>query len=319
MMSRVAIWLLASGALVMSASALAYETRTNCLPTAPQSIRWMLTTAPSGPVWPVATSGLDYAGGQPPVDAPLTLTLWRHPCSTMDAQVLLTITPGDGRPALPAVSVYQGGATRSVNLVINDPTLNPPDLLMAASAVTGAVTAVVDSQTANPFNPNAALRVFIQPYQAPGVFGATLTVDVPVYDPTQYQASAFAVGPGITGNWFNRNQSGQGFSIEVLPDDQMLAEWYVFAPGGGPVWIVATGPIVGNSAVLQAFQVIGIGGRFPPNFDPTQVQDHAWGTLSFTFTDCNTGEASWQPTASGYTSGSMTIVRLTQPAGLTCP
>jgi streptogramin lyase len=126
------------------------------------------------------------------------------------------------------------------------------------------------------------------------------------------------ISPGFTGNWFNSSESGLGFSIEVLPGNQMLAEWYVFAPNGGQSWIVATGPIVGNTAVLQGFQPTGPGGRFLPNFDPSKLQNQPWGTLTFTFTDCNTGTASWQPTAAGYTSGSTPIRRLTMPAGLTC-
>jgi len=132
-------------------------------------------------------------------------------------------------------------------------------------------------------------------------------------------ASAFPIGPGMTGNWFDPSQSGHGFSIEILPGNQMLAEWYAFAPNGGQVWIVATGPITGNSAVLQGYQAVGAGGRFPPNFDPTQLQRQLWGTLTFTFSDCNNGQASWQSVVAGYPSGSIPITRLTMPAGLACP
>ena len=131
-------------------------------------------------------------------------------------------------------------------------------------------------------------------------------------------ASAFSIGPGITGNWFDPSESGHGFSIEVLPGNQMLAEWYVFAPNGGPVWIVATGPITGNTAVVQGYQAVGPGGRFPPNFNPIQLQGQLWGTLTFTFTDCNNGQVSWQSVVAGYASGSIPITRLTIPAGLTC-
>jgi hypothetical protein len=132
-------------------------------------------------------------------------------------------------------------------------------------------------------------------------------------------ASAFSIGPGITGNWFDPDESGHGFSIEVLPENQMLAQWYVFAPNGGPVWIVATGPITGDTAVLQGYQEVGAGGRFPPNFNPTQVQSQLWGTLTFTFTDCSNGQVSWQSVVAGYASGSIPITRLTLPAGLACP
>ena len=132
-------------------------------------------------------------------------------------------------------------------------------------------------------------------------------------------ARGFAIGPGITGNWFDPEQSGHGFSIEILPGDQMLAEWFVFAPDGGPVWIIAQGPIAGDAATLQAYRAVGAGGRFPPDFDPARLGHEAWGTLTFRFADCNHGQARWQPVAAGYASGDMPIVRLTMPAGLACP
>lgn len=129
----------------------------------------------------------------------------------------------------------------------------------------------------------------------------------------------FAITPGITGNWFNREQSGQGFSLEVLRDNTLLAEWFTYAPETGQAWIVAMGPIAGNTAVLQGYQAVGPGGRFLPNFDPSGVHNEFWGTLSFTFTDCNSGSVSWQPVLAGYAAGSMSIERLTLPAGLVCP
>jgi hypothetical protein len=132
-------------------------------------------------------------------------------------------------------------------------------------------------------------------------------------------ASGSDITPGYTGNWYDPSQSGHGFSIEVLPDARLLVEWYVFAPGGGQTWIIATGPITGNTATLQAYQVAGAGGRFPPNFDPSQLQDTVWGTLTFAFTDCSNGTASWQPTVAGYEAGSIPISRLTLPARLKCP
>ena len=131
--------------------------------------------------------------------------------------------------------------------------------------------------------------------------------------------SAFHIGPGITGNWFNAGQSGQGFSLEVLRNNTLLAEWFTYAPENGQAWIVAMGPIDGNTAVLQGYQSIGPGGRFFPNFDPSGVQKQFWGTLTFTFTDCNIGSVAWQPVGAGYVAGSMSIQRLTQPAGLLCP
>jgi hypothetical protein len=168
----------------------------------------------------------------------------------------------------------------------------------------------------------------IQPYQETVNLGVLAPGNYAVVWPTlqlegEYVVEGanpptFAISPGISGNWFDPNESGHGFSIEVLDGNQMLAQWYVFAPGGGQAWIVATGPINGSTAVLQGFQALGSGGRFPPNYNPAAVASQPWGTITFTFADCNSGQASWSPTAAGYSAGSIPISRLTIPAGMSC-
>ena len=142
---------------------------------------------------------------------------------------------------------------------------------------------------------------------------------LPCDDPCR-NGTSIAIGPGITGTWFDPNQDGQGFVIEVLPGRplQLLASWFVFAPEGGQSWIIASGPIAGTRAVLQANRIVGNGGNFPPNFDAANVHQEPWGTLTFTFVDCNHGHVDWVATAPGYGSGRMNLTRLTLPAGLTC-
>lgn len=130
---------------------------------------------------------------------------------------------------------------------------------------------------------------------------------------------SLTISPGFTGNWYDPAGSGHGFSVEVLSGNLMLAEWYAFAPDGGQAWIAATGPITGNSAVLQGYIPVGAGGRFPPHFDPVQLSNQFWGTITFVFSDCNAGQVSWQPAIDGYSAGWMPITRLTMPAGLSCP
>jgi hypothetical protein len=130
--------------------------------------------------------------------------------------------------------------------------------------------------------------------------------------------SPFGIGNGITGNWYDPDESGHGFSLEVLPGGTLLAEWFVYAPGGGHDWILATGPIDGNTATLNAFRTDGPGGLFPPFFDPASIKEQPWGIVTFTFSDCNDGTVSWQSMDSSYGAGSLPIKRLTLPNGLNC-
>ncbi|HSE13341.1 MAG TPA: plastocyanin/azurin family copper-binding protein [Rudaea sp.] len=136
-------------------------------------------------------------------------------------------------------------------------------------------------------------------------------------------ASAFTISPGLSGNWFNptAGQDGHGFQFEILPGNGMLAIWFVFTPdASGQTWLYAQGAYdpTSNTVTLPAF--LSQGAKFPPNF--THADDHVtqWGTLTFTFTDCNNGTMSWTSTTAGYPpTGNLPITRATGIAGLACP
>ena len=122
---------------------------------------------------------------------------------------------------------------------------------------------------------------------------------------------------GFTGAWYDPQQSGHGIFIEVLADNQILAWWFTFTPDGQQAWFGNVGTIDGDTATIAAVQTEG--GRWIPNFDPSNVTQPAWGTLTFQFTDCNHGEVNFTSSVAGYGSGHMDLTRLTQPAGLACP
>ncbi len=125
------------------------------------------------------------------------------------------------------------------------------------------------------------------------------------------------IDSGFTGSWYNADQSGHGFNVEVLPNDGILAYWYVFDDAGTPQWIIATGTIDGDTATLDAARALG--GFFPPNFDPDAVLREPWGQLTFTFSDCLNGHVAWTTHVPGFSDGELDITRLTYPAGIVCP
>ena len=131
---------------------------------------------------------------------------------------------------------------------------------------------------------------------------------------------------GISGNWFDPtpNKGGHGFQIEILPNNGILAIWFVFNPAGtAQNWIYSQGSYdpTSNTVTVPAF--LEQGGAFPPNFDSTKLTAPAWGSLQFTFTDCNNGTVNWTSNATsaaaGYADTSFPIQRLTSLAGTTCP
>ena len=163
-----------------------------------------------------------------------------------------------------------------------------------------------------PFNNPGTFAYHCEMHQSMGMVG-TITVNAVTPPPP-----VFAITPGLTGAWYNLTQSGQGFNVEVLANNLMAAFWYVFDSNGNNLWLTGVGNYTGNTATLNLIQTTG--GLFPPFFDPTKITRTPWGTLTFTFTDCNNATATWTPIdTTHFSSGTLAITRLTNVGGLACP
>lgn len=152
------------------------------------------------------------------------------------------------------------------------------------------------------------------PHAQYGMVGAVQVVD----DGGGGSGDTFVpITSGFTGAWYDPQQSGHGLLLEVLDGNRILAWWFTFNPEGtGQAWFGNVGTIDGDTATVSALQTEG--GRWIPNFDPSNVTQPTWGTLTFHFTDCSHGEVDFASTMPGYGSGHMDLVRLSQPAGVTC-
>jgi hypothetical protein len=127
----------------------------------------------------------------------------------------------------------------------------------------------------------------------------------------------FEIGAGMSGAWYNPAQSGHGLVIEVLQDNRLFAAWFAFNPAGtSQAWFVGVGTYSGDTATITSVDM-PTGGRWIPNFDPLSVAHNPWGSLTIRFTDCNHGTVSFDSPSFGV--GSMSLTRLTQPLGLSCP
>ena len=128
----------------------------------------------------------------------------------------------------------------------------------------------------------------------------------------------FAIGPGITGAWYDPEQDGHGLFIEVLPGNRFFAAWFAFDPAGTQQsWFTGVGTYFGDRATITDVE-LPTGGQWIPNFDPGRIVLNHWGRLTFVFTDCNHGRVDFD-SVFGYGGGGMNLTRLTEPEGLTCP
>ncbi|SDD12834.1 hypothetical protein [Aquimonas voraii] len=121
--------------------------------------------------------------------------------------------------------------------------------------------------------------------------------------------------PGISGAWYNPEQSGHGLSVQILEDQRALAFWYVYDAEGNPVHLYLDGRIEGRRIEATAYAPRGM--RFG-SFRDTDLRMPVWGEVALDFSSCDRGLLQWDSDQPGYGSGSSEIHRLTHIAGLDC-
>ena len=120
---------------------------------------------------------------------------------------------------------------------------------------------------------------------------------------------SFPITPGITGAWFDRTRSGEGFNVEIIGsklDPRFLVYFYTYDANGNQMWLTGKGSVNGDTAVVP--MLVTSGTVFGPGFDPDDVVREDWGTITFTFNSCNAGTAEY--VSINFGSGTFEIVRL---------
>lgn len=111
------------------------------------------------------------------------------------------------------------------------------------------------------------------------------------------EQAPFVMNTGLNDAWYDPETDGQGFFITVFPDlGTVLLSWFTYDTelpdmnamanlgDAGHRWMVALGPIDGNTAVMDIDSPSG--GLFD---DPTPIEHRPDGTITLTFDDCNSG------------------------------
>ena len=99
------------------------------------------------------------------------------------------------------------------------------------------------------------------------------------YNPNMWPLQ-FWINAAIIPSHYNQATSGQGFVFEVL-DNFLAAYWFTYNIGGGKTWRIANGPISGDTAYLNLYDVTG--GEFNA---PTPVDAAVEGELTIVFESC---------------------------------
>jgi hypothetical protein len=101
-------------------------------------------------------------------------------------------------------------------------------------------------------------------------------------------SSRGVIDGAISGSWFNPALDGQGFAVEAIGNGLLQAYAFTYDEGGGQRWLAGLGRITGASAALDTLTTEG--GRFATPVVVAPVRRIPWGTITFTFVSCNSGE-----------------------------
>jgi hypothetical protein len=134
---------------------------------------------------------------------------------------------------------------------------------------------------------------------------------------TAYGARALAGMSARSGPWYVPSRSGEGWLIEELSNGLDAVFWFTFDPQGHQAWTLGVGNRTGNTLVIDD-NVITKGTNFGDAFDPKSVQRIRWGSLTLTFSDCNTVDVTYQSTLPGYGSATRHATHLSALAGAAC-
>jgi hypothetical protein len=129
------------------------------------------------------------------------------------------------------------------------------------------------------------------------------------------------INAGTSGSWFNPEQDGQGWVIEVISstsgENQFLFYFYGYDNDGERLWLIGiTDHIEGSSVTVEALLFSGTG--FGGDLDPDSVTDEAVGSVTFDFHDCDNGTATFSSTHNDLNSFTTSMQRLSNIASLPC-
>ncbi len=291
----------------------------------PSCISHPLPTSPSGPG--LAGPGLlrDLLT-RLPVNA--TLALWRIPCSSSKAAFVVTIgaAQGSGLIELPRFVIRQDSKEWTLRLAQEPNTRQSFAINQIGGFNFTYAVEIGEPQFLSQGAPDLNGSFEVSADYAGGVQVLPLTRF------ESYQSGAYSNVPTLvplngrlTGAYFQPGRGGEGILLEVAEAGStslVVVSWYTFDAEGFPFWLVGSA-VYTPGATSVTVQLAGKArGGFGGQFDPAQLQDLPWGTITLRFPSCSTLNFDFASTHSTQGlpvgSGSRSWSRLTSVNGFAC-
>jgi arylsulfatase B len=118
----------------------------------------------------------------------------------------------------------------------------------------------------------------------------------------------------MSGSWFDPDNNGEGFVVQILEENQVLVYWFTYDAAGQQRWFTGLGEVIDNKAKFDNLMVAE-GPVFGEQFEPEDVELSVAGNLSIEWSDCSSATADYVVDG---VSGSQSLIRLTAIVGLEC-
>ncbi len=166
-------------------------------------------------------------------------------------------------------------------------------------------------------NPDGTPQVFLGGSNGPGISFDTTAADFSISGSAVAEIRlSRAVDGGHSGSWYNPAKDGHGLVLDVTQDTdgsgaRAMVSWYHYAADGSgeQIWLTGVGPVVGDTAIVEAIQTSGA--VFGEAFNADDVVRINWGQIKIKFTSCTEATLYYDSVVEGFGSGSEPLTRLT--------
>lgn len=142
------------------------------------------------------------------------------------------------------------------------------------------------------------------------------SITVPSFD-SQVRPRQASTAPPVdehySGQWYDNQRSGEGITLEILPNEKALVYFFTFPPNGAPgkqTWLIGVGDVIDNGIEFADVQQSAL------DASGNLVSTH-WGRIGLVLDSCTSGTMRWDGPP-GWGSMEVPLTRLTTLQSLGC-
>lgn len=124
---------------------------------------------------------------------------------------------------------------------------------------------------------------------------------------------------GGSGEYYSPERNLEGFFVEIVQRDvgrAIVVSWYTYDLGR-QMWLAGVATLTDGAESVEIPMEIFGGTDFGDAFSTDEVQREDWGTIEFSFPDCDSAKVDYNSELD-FGEGSITLTRLTSLVGVSC-